>query len=112
MSVAAGNAPWAPADDGLILTVRVTPRGGCDAIDGVESLADGRTVVKARVRAVPSGGEANAAVIALFAKALRIAPRRIVIVAGDAARLKRVKIDGVGAELATALARLCRVEAA
>ncbi|MFZ1886095.1 MAG: DUF167 family protein [Rhodoplanes sp.] len=83
--------------------VRLTPRGGSDAIDGVETLADGRTVLKARVRAAPSDGAANAALVALLAKALRVAPRRITIAAGESARIKRVKISGTGPELATAL---------
>ncbi|MGB8529557.1 MAG: DUF167 family protein [Rhodoplanes sp.] len=96
-------APWAIVDDGLIVTVRLTPRGGSDAIDGVETLADGRAVLKARVRAAPSDGAANAALIALLAKALRVAPRRITIVAGESARIKRVRISGTGPELATAL---------
>jgi uncharacterized protein (TIGR00251 family) len=92
--------------DGLIVTVRLTPRGGCDAIDGIETLADGRPVLKARVRAAPADGEANAALIALLAKALRIPPRRLAIVAGESARIKRIKIGGAGAELATALTAL------
>lgn len=96
-------APWAIVDDGLIVTVRLTPRGGSDAIDGVETLADGRAVLKARVRAAPSDGAANAALIALLAKALRVAPRRITIVVGESARIKRVRISGTGPELATAL---------
>jgi uncharacterized protein len=29
--------------------VRLTPKGGRDAIDGIERLADGRAVLKARV---------------------------------------------------------------
>jgi uncharacterized protein (TIGR00251 family) len=97
------RAPWAIVDDGLIVTVRLTPRGGSDAIDGVETLADGRAVLKARVRAAPSDGAANAALVALLAKALRVAPRRIAIAAGESARIKRVKISGTGPELATAL---------
>ena len=97
------RAPWAIVDAGLIVTVRLTPRGGSDAIDGVETLADGRAVLKARVRAAPSDGAANAALVALLAKALRVAPRRITIAAGESARIKRVKISGTGPELATAL---------
>ena len=96
-------APWAIVDDGLIVTVRLTPRGGSDTIDGVETLADGRAVLKARVRAAPSDGAANAALIALLAKALRVAPRRITIVVGESERIKRVRISGTGPELATAL---------
>jgi uncharacterized protein YggU (UPF0235/DUF167 family) len=100
---AGGGAPWAIVADGLIVTVRLTPRGGCDAIGGVETLADGRVVLKARVRAAPSGGAANAALVALLAKALRVAQGRMAIVAGESARIKRVKISGTGPELATAL---------
>ena len=103
MRSAGGGAPWAIVADGLIVTVRLTPRGGCDAIGGVETLADGRVVLKARVRAAPSGGAANAALVALLAKALRVAQGRMAIVAGESARIKRVKISGTGPELATAL---------
>jgi hypothetical protein len=106
LTAAGVSAPWAATADGLIVTVRLTPRGGCDAIDGVETLADGRTVLKARVRAAPSDGEANAALIALLAKALRIAPRRVAIVAGESARTKRIRIGGAGPELAAALSAL------
>lgn len=97
------RVPWAIVDGGLIVTVRLTPRGGSDAIDGVETLADGRAVLKARVRAPPSDGAANAALVALLAKALRVAPRRITIAAGESARIKRVRISGTGPELAAAL---------
>jgi hypothetical protein len=40
--------PWEPREGGLALRVRVTPRGGRDALEGVETLADGRAVLKAR----------------------------------------------------------------
>ena len=103
MRPAGGSAPWAVVADGLIVAVRLTPRGGCDAIGGVEKLADGRAVLKARVRAAPSDGAANAALVALFAKALRVAPGRMTIVAGESARIKRIKISGTGPELAIAL---------
>lgn len=103
MRPAGGSAPWAVVADGLIVTVRLTPRGGCDTIDGVETLADGRAVLKARVRAAPSDGAANAALVALFAKALRVAPGRMTMFAGESARIKRIKISGTGPELAIAL---------
>src|SRR5690348_11141447 len=89
--------------DGLVLTVRLTPKGGRDAIDGVEQMADGRAVLKVRVRAAPSEGEANAALTKLMARALNIAPRAIELTAGTTARVKRLKITGDAAGLAAKL---------
>jgi uncharacterized protein (TIGR00251 family) len=98
--------PWTATADSLIVTVRLTPKGGRDALDGIEVLADGRTVVKARVRAAPSGGAANAALVKLLADALDVAPRNVSVVAGATARIKRIKIAGNGAALGAALDRL------
>lgn len=69
----------------------------------MERLADGREVLKVRVRAAPSDGEANAALVALIAKALGLPRARVSIVAGATARLKRVRILGDAAALAAAL---------
>ena len=96
--------PWAGCADGLILSVHVTPRGGRDLIEGLETLADGRCVLKARVRAPASGGEANEALTRLIARSTGVAPRAVRLVAGATARLKRVHIDGDSAALAAALA--------
>ena len=95
--------PWTATEDGLVIAVRLTPKAGRDAIDGIEPLADGRSVVKARVRAVPSEGAANAALIRLVAQVLDTAPRNVSLVGGASARLKRVKVLGNGAALAAAL---------
>ena len=67
--------PWTAAADGIFVDVRLTPRGGRDAIEGIESRADGRAVLKARVRAAPFEGEATDALCRLLARALDI-PRR------------------------------------
>jgi len=83
--------------------VRLTPKGGRDAIEGIEQLADGRPVLKARVRAAPSEGEANAALTRLVAAALKVAPRQVRLVAGESARIKRLQIEGRGPDLAAAL---------
>jgi uncharacterized protein (TIGR00251 family) len=100
------ECPWASASDGLTLAVRLTPKGGRDAIEGIERLADGRSVLKVRVRAPAQEGEANAALLRLLAQALDVAPRRVSLAAGATARLKRVKIEGDGARLAAALERI------
>jgi uncharacterized protein len=94
---------WTRVPGGVVLSVRLTPKGGRDAVDGVEPLADGRAVLKARVRAAPSEGEANAALVKLLARTLDVAPRDVELVAGATARVKRVKISGDPAVLAATL---------
>ena len=91
-----------------MVTVRLTPKGGRDALDGIEHLADGRAVMKARVRVAPSEGAANAALVRLIADALDVAARNVSVVAGATARIKRVKITGDARTLAAALDRLTR----
>lgn len=77
------------------IAVRLTPRGGRDAIDGWATGADGRPHLKARVAAPPVEGEANAALIVLLAKALGISKSRVSIAAGQTGRLKSVEIEGL-----------------
>jgi uncharacterized protein (TIGR00251 family) len=101
--------PWTLSADGVLLTVRLTPRGGRDGIDGVAQLADGRSVLKARVRAAASAGKANAALVRLLAKAFGVAPRDVDVVAGETLRIKRIRIAGSGAALAAALERICAI---
>jgi uncharacterized protein (TIGR00251 family) len=102
----ANARPWAVSADGLVVTVRLTPKGGRDAIEGVEHLADGRCVLKARVRAAPSDGEANGALARLLAQTLRIAPREIALVGGATSRVKRLLIRGDARAVAAALERI------
>jgi uncharacterized protein (TIGR00251 family) len=99
--------PWAPAADGIVLTVRLTPKGGRDAIDGIEQTADGRSVLKVRVRAAPSEGEANDALVRLLAKALGVPRRSVELIAGQTARLKRLKISGSAIALVEVLEKIC-----
>jgi hypothetical protein len=98
--------PWVAVAGGLALTVRLTPKGGRDAIDGIEQLSDGRSVLKARVRAAPNEGEANDALCRLIAKTLHIPPRDIVLSAGATSRVKRLAISGDGPSLIAALEKI------
>lgn len=77
------------------LTVRVTPKGGRDAVDGWTSDEAGRPVLKVRVSAPASDGAANAAVVALIAKALKVPRSAVRIAAGETSRMKRLELDGV-----------------
>jgi len=78
----------------LRLTVRVTPKGGRDGVDGWASDEAGRPVLKVRVSAAPADGAANAAVTTVIAKALKVPRSAVRIVAGDTARVKRLEIEG------------------
>lgn len=84
------------------LAVRLTPRGGRDAIDGWAVGPDGRPYLKARVSAPPVEGEANAALTALLAKRLGVSKSAVRIANGETARLKQVEIEGVDAAAVTA----------
>jgi len=59
--------PWRFSAQGVSIALRVTPRGGRDEIDGFETLADGRSALKVRIRAVAEDGKANRAVTELLA---------------------------------------------
>ena len=85
---------WSAAPDGVVILVRLTPKGGRDSIDGVETMSDGRAVLKARVRAAPHEGAANEALVALLAKSLRVPPRNVTITGGATSRIKRVHVVG------------------
>ena len=102
-------APWTATAGGILLTVRLTPRGGRDGIDGVAALADGRCVLKARVRAAASEGEANAALVRLIARELGVAPRAVAVISGETARIKRLKVAGAGPALIAALEKICAI---
>lgn len=105
----ASARPWAVVPGGVALTVRLTPRGGRDAIDGIEVLSDGRCVLKARVRAPASEGEANAELIRLIARALGVAPRSVTLAAGATARIKRLTIAGEGAAILAMLEKIALI---
>jgi uncharacterized protein YggU (UPF0235/DUF167 family) len=101
-----GRVPWSATASGLSVTIRLTPKGGRDAFDGIDILSDGRPVLKARVRAAPTEGEANAALVSLLAKTLDVPRRTVTLAAGETARIKRIVIDGDSVALAARLERL------
>jgi len=103
---ASTSAPWRAVAGGLEVRLRVTPRGGRDALEGVETLADGRQILRVRVRAAPVDGAANDAVRRVVAGALGRPASAVTLAAGAAARVKTVRIAGEPAALAARLAGL------
>ncbi|RRH94642.1 DUF167 domain-containing protein [Mesorhizobium tamadayense] len=93
------STPFRARDDGIDLYVRLTPKAAVDRIEGVETAADGRSHLKARVRAVPEKGAANAALERLVAKALGVPGSAVSVVAGGTSRLKTLRILGDAAVL-------------
>ncbi len=89
------SAPfWREDNDGLILSVRLTPRGGKDAVDGADTLSDGTTVLAARVKVPPEDGAANKALCKLIAKTFGVSASQVTLVKGATSRLKSLQVRG------------------
>ena len=100
------GAPFRLRGDGVELFVRLTPKSSSDALEGRAEAADGSVHLKARVRAVPEKGAANAALEKLLAKALGVPASAVSVVAGGTSRLKTVRIAGDPVGLVVAIERL------
>ena len=100
-------SPLRPCKGGIELFVRLTPRSSGDALDGLATASDGRSHVKARVRAVPENGAANAALEKLLARSLGVPASSVTVVSGATSRLKTVRITGDPAALAETVMRMC-----
>lgn len=79
----------------MLIAVRVTPRGGRDAIDGWIRDDAGRLLLRVRVAAPAAEGQANAAVIAVLAKALGRPKSAFTLLGGQTARVKRLEVEGL-----------------
>ena len=100
------SAPFRTRENGIDLFVRLTPKSFVDRFEGVETSADGRSHLKARVRALPENGAANEALEKLIAKALGVAASSISVVADGTARLKTLRITGDPEALARSIEAL------
>jgi len=80
---------------GTRISVRLTPRGGRDAIDGWDG-----DVLRARVSAPAAEGRANEALVRLLARALGVAPSSVQLVSGRQSRVKILSIEGVSDDAA------------
>lgn len=94
------RTPASRRPEGALLHLRVQPRASRDEILGWQ---DG--ILRVRVAAPPVEGAANAAVLALVARALHVAPSTVAVVRGVRGRDKLVRVAGLTeAEVRTRLA--------
>jgi uncharacterized protein YggU (UPF0235/DUF167 family) len=97
------TSPFSPAGDGVRLRLRVRPRARRNSVDGLVAEADGGVALKVAVAEAPEDGKANAAVIGLLAKALRLPKSALAVVAGATDRRKIIHLQGDPARLMQAL---------
>ncbi len=83
---------WRETSAGLEVFVRVTPNANLDQVGQVEMRDNDHAYLGLRVRAVPDKGQANKAVIALFAKHFGLRKSDMDIVRGQQGRQKTLAI--------------------
>lgn len=94
----AGDQAWRIQNGCVIVRVRLAPKSSKDVIDGLEATPDG-PVLKARVRAIPENGQANAALERLFAEWLGVTKSAVHVAGGGKSRNKALAVEGNAAEL-------------
>jgi uncharacterized protein YggU (UPF0235/DUF167 family) len=102
MSTTAAS-PFSAAADGVRVRLRVLPKARRNQVDGLVAEADGGVALKLAVTAAPEDGKANAAVIALLAKAWGRPKSAFTVAAGAADRRKIIHLQGDPARLMQAL---------
>ncbi len=73
--------------DDLILRIQVQPRARRDEVAGLHG-----DRLKVRLAAPPVDGRANAALLTLFAEFFGVPKKRVILLAGESGRSKRVRI--------------------
>jgi uncharacterized protein (TIGR00251 family) len=95
--------PWSQTPDGLLLTVRVTPKASRTTITGTTPLPDGRTALTIRLAAPPVDGAANTELTTFLARTLAVPKSAITLASGQTARVKTLRIVGSAEALAKRL---------
>ncbi len=90
MTVAASGGPIRVLADGVAVDVLVSPRASRPRFGPIHG-----DRIKLAVTAPPVDGEANAAVVELFAKALGVGRAAVEVVAGHSSRRKTVAVRGI-----------------
>lgn len=90
------------------VSVRVTPKAGRDMVADASRDEAGQYRLMVKVAAPPADGAANAAVVAVVAKAFGVAKSYVRILRGDTAREKLLLIEGDAETLSARFAELER----
>ena len=86
--------PYAAAQGGVRLALRLTPRASRNGVDGIVADAEGRPLLKLRLVAPPVDGAANESLIAFLAKTLAMRKADITIRSGETGRVKILHLAG------------------
>ncbi|RCL02019.1 MAG: hypothetical protein JSC189_000828 [Candidatus Tokpelaia sp. JSC189] len=81
-------------NDGITLFIYLIPKAAMDAINGVKQLADGKTYLAVRVRALAEDGKANKALIKFLAREMKIPSSAFSLINGAKARFKQLHTTG------------------
>ncbi len=93
----AAGGPIRPTADGVAVDVLVSPRASRARFGPIHG-----DRIKLAVTAPPVDGEANAAVVELFAKTLGVGRAAVEVVAGHSSRRKTVTVRGIDLERVSA----------
>ena len=93
MSRESDRLPWRQDSSCVIVRFRLTPKSSKDVIDGLDVTAEG-PAFKARVRAIPEDGAANAALERLVSEWLQVPKSAARLVAGAKSRVKSIAAGG------------------
>jgi len=85
-------SPLTVVAGGVHVAVRLTPRGGSNKLQTVRTEAGGNARLWVAGTAPPEDGKANAALIRLLSKQLRIPKSDMEIISGATARNKMIRI--------------------
>lgn len=80
--------------DGILVTIRVSPKSHQDAIRGIVELPHDRLALGVRVSPPAADGAANEAVVEVLAKVFRVSRSCVEITSGATGRVKTVFILG------------------
>jgi uncharacterized protein len=91
--------------NGVLLEIRLTPKAGRDVLAGIEAIGE-TAVLRAKVRAAPDSGQANAALAKLIANWADLPPSAVKLVKGGKSRRKTLLIEGDADRLVSILSAL------